>query len=184
MKRTDKSVVVAIIGLIGVIVAAIIQSPIIKEWIFSTPTPNICDTDNTVPLLLFWNGNRLDNQTIATNEAINMAENIDGYLRYRKEGRIFPIREEGTEPLNLYWSGTRLDNQTVSTQEDIDMDGYLFVRTEGYVYPSERPGTIPLKLYWSSERKDYYTVATEAGFMQAEGANYEFVRTEGWICPP
>ena len=144
-----------------------------------------CDTSKTVPLKLYWNNDRQDNFTVATEAGIQDA-NAVGYWEIRVEGHIFSEQLPGTVPLKLYWNNEREDNFTVATEagiRDANTVGYWEIRVEGYIFPDAQAGTVPLKLFWNGDRGDNITVASEDGERDATFAGYRFVRIEGYICP-
>jgi hypothetical protein len=68
----------------------------------------------TVPLKLFWNGEREDNFSFAT--AVGEEEALAaGYTFVRVQGYVFTGEQPGTVPLLLFGSAARGDNFTTAT---------------------------------------------------------------------
>ena len=139
----------------------------------------------TVPLKVYWNGQRGDNfsTTSAEDEA---AARDAGYQFGGVEGALLAQPVPGAVPLKLFWNGERQDNFSSATavgEEEALAAGYTFVRIQGYVFSSEQPGTVPLLLFWSAARGDNFTTATSRGAEAARAVGYQFVRTEGYIYP-
>ena len=117
----------------------------------SDPTPVV----ERVPLNAFWNADRGDNFTTAT-QAGEASAHAAGYqTQPRIEGYVFPDQRPGTVPLKLFWQADWADNFTTATRDgevSALASGYERGRVEGYVFPTQQPDTVPLKLYWSQER--------------------------------
>ncbi len=92
-----------------------------------------------VPLKLYYNEDRRDNFTTATQDGIRDAE-AAGYTFVRDEGYVYRMQEpdQGFVPLKLYYSEERRDNFTAATDQgsrEAEASGYKFVRNEGYMTP-------------------------------------------------
>jgi hypothetical protein len=138
-----------------------------------------------VPLVLYWNQEREDNFSTASEQGGNDALG-SGYGYARVEACVFSSPQPGTVKLNSYWNAARGDNFTTATSVGVRsarQAGYTFTRIEGYVYANPRAGTIPLRLYWSAEREDNFTTGTEEGARSALEAGYGFARIEGYAYP-
>jgi hypothetical protein len=152
------------------------------------PPQSVCDQYETIPLQLYWSEERQDNITVASSESINGATSAN-YRFVSTEGYVLQNPQSGTLPLVLYYEGyTSFDNFTVATSEGIAQAisaGYWRVRdhVEGYIFTTQYPGTIPLNLYYHFERSDNFTTASNTGQADANTWNYQFIRTEGYICP-
>ena len=137
----------------------------------------------TVPLKVYWSGQRGDNfsTTSAEDEA---AARDAGYQFGGVEGALLAQSAPGTVPLKLFWNSEREDNFSSATavgEEEALAAGYTFVRVQGYVFTGEQRGTVPLLLFWSAARGDNFTTATAAGAEAARAVGYQFVRIEGYI---
>src|SRR5687768_10621840 len=155
----------------------------------ATQTPqSVCDQYETVPLQLYWSEERQDNMTVASSESINGATSAN-YRFVSTEGSVLQNPQSGTLPLVLYYEGyTFFDNFTVATSEGITQAitaGYWRVHdhVEGYIFTTQYPGTIPLNLYYHAERGDNFTTASKTGQADANAWNYQFIRTQGYVCP-
>ncbi len=85
----------------------------------------------------YWNGNRGDNFTTATQQGEQAAQAAE-YSFLRVEGYVYPDQQPNTVPLKSYWGPARGDNFTTATpqgEQDALGAGYSFVRVEGYVVP-------------------------------------------------
>ncbi len=161
--------------------------PVMPPTVTQVPQ-SVCERYATIPLQLYWSEERQDNISVARVESINGATSA-GYRFVATEGHVFQNPQDGTIPLVLYYEGyTSFDNFTVATSEGIAQAiaaGYWRVSdsVEGYVLRTQLPGTIPLNLYYHAQRGDNFTTASQSGQNDAQAWNYQFIRTEGYVCP-
>jgi hypothetical protein len=140
----------------------------------------------TVPLKVYWSGQRGDNFSATSAEDEAAARNA-GYQFGGVEDALLAQSAPGTVPLKLFWNSEREDNFCSATavgEEEALAAGHTFVRVQGYVFTGEQPGTVPLPLFWSAARGDNFTTATAAGAEAARAVGYQFVRIERYIYPP
>jgi hypothetical protein len=158
-------------------------SPFLWGAIAIVALPNTAVAQSLIPLSLYWNSNRPDFATVATDESRD-AQLESGYQEVQVEGCLLTSPQPETAPLYLYWHSERQDNATVAStvmrSAQIDA-GYTEVRIEGYVFLRPVPGTIPLALYWHEGDRHNATVTTFP--VQQENANYVKASTEGYIYP-
>lgn len=86
---------------------------------------------NTIPLISFWNEDRKDYMTCATDESIKSQLGI--YQMIRVEGYIYAKKAPASVPLVLYFKGP--DNATVNPEvsRDMEQSGFSLVRVEGWI---------------------------------------------------
>jgi choice-of-anchor C domain-containing protein len=141
--------------------------------------------DGTVPLLLYWHGDRQDNLTLST-KATQKAAEAAGYGYSRIEGYVFQKPRDGTVPLLLYVRPDQKEYCTLGTEvgaRAAEAAGYKFAGVEGYVFREPREGTVPLLLYFSAARKDHFTTSTKVGKKSAEDAGYVLAGVQGFVYP-
>lgn len=106
----------------------------IEGYVFPTQQPG------TVPLILYFNQDRGDFFTTASDIGIGSAKLAD-YAIQRVEGYVYPTQQPGTVPLILFWLEAAQDNYTAGSPEGQTAarnSGYAEVRVEGYVFTSPR----------------------------------------------
>ncbi len=135
-----------------------------------------------VSLNLYYSDERGDNFSVVSAQGVAAAK-AAGYRFVRHQGCIYTSRTPTTVALRLYYHPGRGDNFSTASKKgalDAQAAGYRFVRVQGYVYPTRNQQTKPLELFWSSARGDNFS-ATKPGFGAARRANYDQVRTEGFV---
>jgi hypothetical protein len=139
------------------------------------------------PLNTYWNPNREDNFTTAT-EAGRVAAQASGYFFARNEGWVprsdlpAPDPVQNYASLDSFWNAERGDNFLTATdagRSAARSAGYLFVRREGWTLIGGGPA--PLQCWWNSRRQDNYTTGMAEGVHASQAAGYVFVRNEGYL---
>lgn len=155
---------------------------------FTLVTPSVFanPSDNLVPLVLWWSGERLDNFTASTRIGHESAVDA-GYGRARVEGCISQTPLPNTRPMYLYWLGIVGDNASVAGSDFIARvrnEGYRRARLQGYIFNSYQEGLVPLILFYKGqERDDYFSTATEIGRRSAISAGYTRIGVIGYVLP-
>lgn len=93
----------------------------------------------TARLKLYWNVERSDNYSTATEEGERSAI-AGGYKLALVQGYASPKAYKNLVPLKSFWNGKRGDSYTTASEQgekDALAAGYKFVRIEGYVFPPQ-----------------------------------------------
>jgi hypothetical protein len=123
------------------------------------------NSPETVPLVLWWNGERKDYFSTSTTGGEGAARR-DGYERVRKQASVYRSQLPGTEPLVLYWHEKREDNFTTSTRHGAaaaEKAGYCVFRP----IPITHTGLIRSPVLEHTDHRFWFYSITFTGFPES-----------------